>query len=1057
MPKRTSPTGSELFIVDNSEDDWKAVRYLHDWCGLSGAIDVSTAFFEIGSLLGLDGEWQKVDAIRVLMGDEVSKRTAAAFREGLRDIADRLDDSLEAEKERDDFLTGVPAVVEALRSGKIRCRIYRKGKFHAKCYITHARQEVVGSFALVGSSNFTRPGLTENIELNVQVPGTPVRVLQEWYEEHWDEAEDVTLELLKVVERHVRRFTPFEVYLKALWEFCRGHDATAGEWEAKPPAVGGSYMYPKLDGYQQDAYHKLMEIGRRYGGAFLCDGVGLGKTYVGLMLIERLVMHEGKRVLLLVPKAARKDVWERDLKKHLAHVGGTAAGDFSSLVIFNHTDLGRGGEFRDRFERVKQLADAVVIDEAHHFRNPGRVGTGEYGGRSRYRELFDLIEGPRGRKEMFFLTATPINNTVHDFRHMAELFTQRQEDYFARTLGVHSLRRHFVGVEQEIRRRADQPDDAAELDFGDAGQVLSADRLFGELVVQRSRSFVRESQKRAGGTIAQFPDREPPRVAAYQLKKTYGAVLGMVETAFHKKNPLFVLGIYYPLAYLKNGQEDVDPFERGRQKQVCGLIRTNFLKRFESSAYAFERSCHDLMRRLLTWVERHAELPGEERRLGRWKTANADLIDYAGEYQRDLFDPDDEPPEDFVTPEMIEAVEQLPREQYDVGAMLNDCHDDLNEIAGFLKELKKLTAAKDDKLKALKSLMMTDPVLRDHKVLIFTEFADTARYITAELRHAGVEGVERIDGQTTDRGAIVRRFAPYYNEESGASLKTAGEKEIRVLISTDVLSEGLNLQDCTRLINYDLHWNPVRLMQRIGRVDRRMNPETEQTLVADHPDAAPLRGTVAYWNFLPPDELNELQDIYGTVAGKALRISRTMGIEGRKLLTPEDDYAALKEFNEAYEGEQSAGERMELELQDLLAAHPDLAAELDGLPLRMFSGKSSPEAGARALFLCYRVPRPDHTLGSGAAGAAAPVWTEAAGETHWLLHDLRTGETATDHARILRLIRSEPETPRVAKIDHADLTAARKQVEKHLKNKVLKRLQAPAGVKPVLKCWLELN
>src|SRR5260370_509714 len=123
MPNRTSKTGSELFIVDNSDVDWKVLRYLHDWCGISKAIDIATGYFEIGALLGLKDEWQKIDQIRILMGDEVSKRTKAAFIQGLANIKKRLDASLEAEKAKNDFLEGVAAIVEAIRSGKILCRV----------------------------------------------------------------------------------------------------------------------------------------------------------------------------------------------------------------------------------------------------------------------------------------------------------------------------------------------------------------------------------------------------------------------------------------------------------------------------------------------------------------------------------------------------------------------------------------------------------------------------------------------------------------------------------------------------------------------------------------------------------------------------------------------------------------------------------------------------------------------------------------------------------------------------------------------------------------------
>ncbi len=420
MPQRTSTTGSELFIVDNSDADWKLVRYLHDWCQISRAIDIASGYMEIGALLAMKDEWQKVDQIRILMGDEVSLRTKDAFAKALTAITTRLDGSVESEKTQNDFLQGVQAIVEGIRSGKIKCRVYRKDKFHAKAYITHARLEVVGSAALVGSSNFTYPGITENIELNVQITGRPVAVLQEWFEEHWNAADDVTPQILATIDRHVREYSPFEVYAKALQEFFRGHEQTAGEWE-----LGGgprtSRMYRVLDQYQRDGYHALLKIAEAYQGALLCDGVGLGKTFIGLMLIERLVEYDRKRVALIVPKAARKPVWEAALNKYLRHISGI----FSNLVIINHTDLQRSGEYPEKMERIKEMADAIVIDEAHHFRNPGILGTGEHLP-SRYRRLFDICEG----KQMFLLTATPVNNRLIDLQHMMELFTRKQADYF---------------------------------------------------------------------------------------------------------------------------------------------------------------------------------------------------------------------------------------------------------------------------------------------------------------------------------------------------------------------------------------------------------------------------------------------------------------------------------------------------------------------------------------------------------------------------------------------------------------------------------------------------
>ena len=1054
MPNRTSITGSDLFIVDNSDEDWKAARYLHQWCEISKSIDIATGYFEIGALLTLGEQWQKVDKIRILMGDEVSLRTRDAFVKGLEQLKSRLDASIEAEKQKNDFLAGVPAIVQGLQTGRIECRVYRKDKFHAKAYITHARLDVVGAAALVGSSNFTYPGLTENIELNVQITGRPVIVLQEWFEEHWQQGEDVTAEVLQVIERHVREYSPFDVYAKALQEYFKGHELSANEWEQGLGAKA-SHIYPVLDQYQKDGYHALLKIAETYRGAFLCDGVGLGKTFVGLMLIERFVVQERKNVCLIVPKSGREPVWEAAIQRYLPDLGGIFG---NRLFILNHTDLIREtAGFPQKVQQIKEMADVILIDEAHHFRNPGHTGEGEKTKPSRYRKLLDICDG----KRMFCLTATPVNNRLIDLQHMMELFTRKQPDYFKEApLTIHSLPGHFRTMEkalEDIVKGKDHPEeDGAETNLAEAAQVLASDRLFQTLVVQRSRAYVKKSQLQNGGNAAMFPDREAPRVQAYSVKKTYGKLLAKLDDAFSKTKPLFSLAIYYPLAFYNGEKETPEAkWEEGRQKQVVGLIRTQFLKRFESSARAFEMSCQTLLIKLLAWVTKHVKTPSEQRNLEKWKLRHKDLIGYVHEKQHLLFE-DGEPDEDLISPELLEDVEELPRDAYDVPSMLAECQNDLDQLVEFLKELENFQPRHDDKLNALIKLLKSDPVLKDGKALIFSEFADTARYIREQLKEAGIEGVDELDGGSgRDRGDVIRQFAPYYNGRSSADLKTAGLAEIRVLISTDILSEGLNLQDATRLINYDLHWNPVRLMQRIGRVDRRMNPDTERKLLADHPEQRDLRGKIVFWNFLPPDELEELLSLYGRVSHKTLRISKTLGIEGRKLLTPDDDYEALRDFAHAYEGEESPLEKMHLEYQKLLSENPDLTARLNALPGQVFSGKENLKPGTQSVFFCYALPAPPAEQKDLATGDAL-LWTEEAGQTRWLIYDVATGAITEDAPGILPHIRCTPETPRKCLAPEATLSDIRAKVEKHLKNSYLKAAQAPAGVKPVLKAWMEL-
>ena len=1039
-----------LFIVDNSPEGRKGLDYLREWSEIASGVDIATGFFEIGSLLALDGHWQKIDKIRILMGDEISQRSKKALLLAVRQRAEqRLDASLEADKERDPFLTGVDAIVAAIKSGQIECRVYNRDKFHAKAYITHGRLEVVGSRALVGSSNLTLPGLTQNVELNIMLESsTEVAQLQAWYETHWNDAVDVSADVLKVIQRHSQPFTPFDVYAQALRSMFGELEPTASEWDRYH-----SKMFPKLDRYQQEAYWAMINIAKQHGGAFLCDGVGLGKTYVGLMLLERLVLHENKRVVLFAPKSVKDSVWVPELKRHLAHIGGVdGSADFSNLSVFSHTDLGRPLDFPERFERITELADAVVIDEAHHFRNTGSRGdSADPFTRSRYWKLYDLI-GEARRKSVYLLTATPINNSLNDFKHLVELFSRNDDTHFARTLVVASVAGRLNQITKVLKAKVG--DETSEAETAEvAAELLAGDPLFQGLVVQRSRAYAKKSQIQETGSAAAFPKREDPKVAEYSIRKSYGRLLDLVDKAFERQTPLFALPMYYPLAYYKGPDASIDPLEWNRQAQVVGLIRTNFLKRFESSVAAFEQSSDRLLKKLMAFVDVNSTEPGERKRYERWLDQHQELFTKLRVRQLALWGDeqveDEEDAEDVVTAELLAQATKLERDEYNIADLLAETYLDLDQIAVLLDEARKFEPKHDDKLQKLIRLLKSKD-MADRKVLIFTEFADTARYLRRELVAAGIDGVAELDsGSKINRAVAIRRFSPYYNGLSSSELATQGEPETRVLIATDVLSEGLNLQDATRLINYDIHWNPVRLMQRIGRVDRRLNPAVEVELVADHPEFAKQRGSVAFWNFLPPDELDMLLKLYGKVSHKTLLISKTLGIEGQKLLKPEDDYNALKEFNAAYEGETTTEEQLHLEYQKLIEEHSDLEQRLAELPRGVFSGRDAISADAEGVFLCYRLPALD---------TESNEFTLEAGVTRWYLHTLPAVKLLGNTKDIADAIRSSPATPRKLAMDRATLTDIRDSVAKHIKNTYMKQLDVPIGSpNPQLICWIELN
>ncbi len=412
-------------------------------------------------------------------------------------------------------------------------------------------------------------------------------------------------------------------------------------------------------------------------------------------------------------------------------------------------------------------------------------------------------------------------------------------------------------------------------------------------------------------------------------------------------------------------------------------------------------------------------------------------------------DDESEENDDELADEFADHFTPLPRDNYKMDEIFADTYGDLDTLIQFMEELKAFTPAHDDKLQALIKLLQSDRDLKGRKVLVFSEFMSTARYLKRELVKASFDDVDEVDSATKrDRAEALQQFSPYYNGITSTELTAKGLKQTRILIATDVLAEGLNLQDATRLINYDLHWNPVRLMQRIGRVDRRLSPEIEAKLVNDHPKEKAHRGRVIYWNFLPPDELDDLLLLFGKVALKTLRISKVFGIEGRKLLHPDDDFDALKDFLSSFEGSTTQTEKMQLELERLLAADPGLAGRLAAFPGRVFSGKQHPRPGTQAIFFCYALPGENRDT---------KQWDEVSGRSAWYLWAVEGDRILDQPEEIHAFIRCEPPTPRQCVLAAPTLRDIRLKLEKHITQTYLKKVQAPVGVKPVLKCWMELN
>jgi superfamily II DNA/RNA helicase len=1018
-------------------------------------IDIATGVFEVGSLLQLEGLWQQVPEIRILMGNETTRTTQKVIVQAL---IEKSEESIETAKEHDDALTGLPAVRDAITNNQISLKTFSKAKFHAKMYLMDAKEPSPVDFAIVGSSNFTKPGLSENIELNLfTTDQAHITGLSKWYKELWDEGKDVNVELLKVIERHLAEHTPFTVYAKSLYEFFAGREKTQDEWE-----VTESVLYSKLSQYQKDGYHRSLQIADNWGGALICDGVGLGKTFIGLMLLERFI-HEGKQVLLVVPKSTQESVWEANIRRYLEPHYPRIARHY--LDIERHTSFGREGLIDSSdLDFYRKEEDVIIIDEAHHFRNPNS---------NRGELLMNLAKD----KQLFMLTATPINNSIFDLYHLINYFAQGKKDHFA-GIRIQNLRGHFN--ENEKRMEKENPTaDVAEL--VEEKDFLRTDELLKNILIQRSRKYVKSSE---GITTPSplFPDRQKPRVINYSLKSVYETLYGEVREAFDKDKPFLSLAIYNTSAYHK----DPDKQKTEYQKLLIGLIRTLLLKRLESSFKAFEASVEDLLYKMADFLRYYSPELFEA-----WDTSNRRWWKLVQDHINQRLERDEAGTEDEEEDSVPDFLKDFKPEEHDIDRLLKDVQEDMRLLTEFLskiyrrfysKEGEQEDPTKDEKLQKLINLLSADEILKDQKVIIFTEFRDTARYLYRQLLAADLKNVEQVDSgrNVRNREDIIKRFSPYYNCFDGeknllgeTELSKALDKPIDILISTDVLSEGLNLQDACLIINYDLHWNPVRLMQRIGRADRRLNPEIEEMI--DRPPH--LRGKIYFWNFLPPKELEELLHLKQKLDGKILRINKTLGIEGA-LLMPDDPEMSLKLFNERYEGKESTEELMNLERQRLEKELPEFWQSLQNLPKRLFSGKKAGDGfgpilnqkneviahlkanDKKGVFACYRMPTiigPAPKDLTEVRHEKADPAKEQTNEVRWYFWDAETEKVTETLEETWTAVRCSKDTKRIIEKGVTELAPARKAIEKHIKNTYLKDVQAPIGSKPILLAWMEIS
>lgn len=918
---------------------------------------IATAYFSLDALNLVAENLLKADKVRLLYGGEANPRYRNAILDAMKsDSEERLLDDRKA----DPLLSGLKYAKQLIEEGRLEARIYRKQNFHAKLYISHRLGEPPVS-GIVGSGNFTRSGLTQNVELNLKTQEEQTAKLVEWYAAKWEEAEqdDFTEELKLEIERHLRLYSPYAIYLKALVAWG---DHVQGRAPLEP-----LNMLSMLDPHQEHAYRQALRILEREPGVMICDGVGLGKSFVALALMEHW-LTQGSRVLLVAPKAILKSSWEGYLSRFL----GKYSRGFSNVHSQAMTWFGFNPELEPEHDSLlleyAEQADVVIVDESHNFRNSAT---------KRYDNLYRVVApNNRGRKKIVLLTATPINTKYEDLSNQLQILTH--DDGAISGIPRLQINRQARNRDRTARKE-NQPIDQIALFSDDFASEEVLSTALEAVAIQRSRHTCRELAEAAGKKL-RFPKRRPPQEIRYTLGQGHEELIR--ETALRFEELSRYLQTYTEeVAKAAENDKEVkrtfgtapqhglkfsgylpNLFSRAktisnRQAQMeaflARMVFVNVIKQLESSTPAFQSIIESLGQGLALRL-RHfggddpavmAALTRHEPWIKLPQNVEPDS-EVSGEEEDGAADEaSGGESDDYICREERRAVKRLialgfSPQTHDVERWKKDILQDLSHLETIHAKCLSAKREPDAKLNEIIAQVKRERA-KGRKVLIFTQSRKTADYVEEELTKQLQERVALVNSDIGGdrRARILHEFSPKYNDLPGGQRTLDGSliDEINILVSTDVLAEGVNLQEAGCIINYDLHWNPTRLIQRIGRVDRRLRDEDP-----DH--------EFDILNVFPPPAINDILRLVDTVEQRKRKISHLLGIDV-SYFRSDDEEGTLREFNALYEGGESSRESQLIEYVRQITLNTEEQKLANSIPPGGLGvWENAPEDGYFALF-----------------------------------------------------------------------------------------------------------
>ncbi len=736
--------------------------------------DCLVGYFYLSGFYLIQDALENVDKIRILVGLGISEDVYRAFSE--KDEAEddlgflsskkiiekylkNVKEEFENSEDKPDVELGILKFIEMINSNKLQIRIYPERKLHAKVYILTFKEgdRDVGR-VITGSSNLTYAGLVDNLEFNVELKNpSDYKFALEKFEELWKDGIDITTTIPKFINEETwlkGDITPYELYLKFLYEYFVD-DLNAEKYLSEKYLPEGFIEFD----YQTQAILNAKKIIEAYGGCFISDVVGLGKTYVAARLIREL----GGRTMVIAPPK----LLERNTSGSWINVFYDFNLSLTPISI---------GKLDDAIEEIQRRHyDNIIIDEAHRFRNAETIS---------YTKLSQICRGRR----VILVTATPYNNSPEDLLSQISLFQNRRASTIP---GIKNLEGFFRGLQQKLNSVDRNIDYERYLQIVKENSKEIREKCLKYIMVRRTRSeiekyFAHDLKK----NNIQFPEVEPPQPLFYQLNEEEDNIF-METVRLITKN--FTYARYKPLLYFKDDSK-IDQLTRQSQENMGGFMKVLLVKRLESSFYAFRKSLDRFIQSHQQFI--YAYEKGKVYLSDRYMTK---IFEYL-EQDNDL--------------EIQRLIDEGKAEEYNADEfkeeLIRNLQNDLRLLLYIQSRWEKII--RDPKADQLIYQLNNDPILQN-KVIIFTESKETAEYIGKQITNRTGRKVLVYHGGSTEK----ERKDVTANFDARAKDK---KNDYDILVSTEVLSEGVNLHRSNVVLNYDIPWNPTRLMQRVGRVNR---------------------------------------------------------------------------------------------------------------------------------------------------------------------------------------------------------------------------------------------